>query len=167
MILEILRRTPIWVWPLFLLLLYLGYAQTRTREVGKARLAVLPVLMPCLSIFGMLSVFGANAVALGCWLAALLATVTLMRAVGAPRGVTPSPDAGSFIVPGSWWPLALIMAIFFTRYAVAVALAMNPTLPHLALFTVFVSVTYGLPSGFFVGRALNIWRSAKPARAAA
>lgn len=109
MILEILGRTPIWVWPLFLLLLYLGYTQTRTRPVPAARLAVLPVLMPGLSMFGMLSVFG----------------------------------------------------------AVAVALAMNPSLPQLALFTVAVSVAYGLPSGFFIGRALNIWRSAKPAPAAA
>lgn len=167
MILEILRRTPVWVWPLFVLLLYLGYTQTRTRPVPAARIAVLPVLMPGLSIAGMLSVFGANAIALGCWLAALLATAASMRAIGAPRGVTYSPDARSFTVPGSWWPLALIMAIFFTRYAVTVALAMNPSLSQLALFAVAVSVTYGLPSGFFIGRALNIWRSAKPAAAVA
>ena len=167
MILEILRRTPVWVWPLFLLLALPGLLQTRTRPVGTARLAVLPVLMPALSFFGLLSVFGTNAIALACWLAALLLTAASMRAIGAPRGVTYSPDARTFIVPGSWWPLALIMAIFFTRYAVAVALAMNRSLPHLALFTVVVSVTYGLPSGFFIGRALNIWRSAKPAGAAA
>lgn len=167
MIVEILRRTPLWVWPLFLLLLYLGYAQTRMRPVPVARLAVLPVVMPGLSLFGMLSVFGANAIALGCWLAALLATVACVRAVGAPRGAVWSSDTGKFVVPGSWWPLVLIMAIFFTRYAVAVALAMNPSLPQLTPFTVVVSLTYGLPSGFFIGRALNIWRSAKPARAAA
>ena len=167
MILEILRRTPVWVFPLFLLLLYLGFAQTRTRPVGTARLAVLPVLMPGLSIFGMLSVFGANAIALACWLAALLATVASVRAVRVPKGVTWSPGAKAFLVPGSWWPLALIMLIFFARYTVAVALAMNPSLPQLTLFTVLVSVTYGLPSGFFVGRALNIWRTAKPAAAVA
>jgi hypothetical protein len=167
MTLEILRRTPIWVWPLLLLLLYLGYAQTRTRPVPVARVAVLPVLMPGLSIFGMLSVFGADTIALGCWLAAVLAAVALVRAVGAPRAASWSPVTRTFIVPGSWWPLALIMAIFFTRYAVAVALAMNPSLPHLALFTVAVSVTYGLPSGFFIGRALNIWHSAKPTGTAA
>lgn len=167
MILEILRRTPVWVFPLFLLLLYLGYAQSRTRPVGTARLAVLPVLMPALSLYGLWSVFGSNRIALACWLAALLLTAVSMRAIGAPRGVTYSPDARAYTVPGSWWPLTLIMAIFFTRYAVAVALAMNPSLPHLALFTVVVSVTYGLPSGFFVGRALNIRRSAKIAGVAA
>lgn len=165
MILEIVRRTPLWVWPLFLLLLYLGYAQTRTRPVPAARLAILPVVMPGLSMLGMLSVFGADAVALGCWLAALLATLASVRALGLPKGAFRTPDARSFVVPGSWWPLALIMAIFFTRYAVAVALAMNPSLPQLALFTMAVSVTYGLPSGFFIGRALNIWRSATPAAA--
>lgn len=163
MILEILKRTPIWVWPLFLLLLYLGFAQTRTRTVGTARLAILPVLMPALSFFGLVSVFGSNAIALACWLAALLLTAASMRAIGAPRGVTYSPDSRTFIVPGSWWPLALIMVIFFTRYAVAVALARNASLAHLGMFTVLVSAAYGLPSGFFVGRALNIRSSAKAA----
>lgn len=167
MILEILRRTPVWVFPLFLLLLYLGYVQSRTRPVGTARLAVLPVLMPGLSIIGMLQVFGVSAIALSCWLTALLATVASVRAVGVPRGASWSPDANAYIVPGSWWPLLLIMAIFFTRYAVAVALAMNPSLPQLALFTAVVSVTYGLPSGYFVGRALNIRRSRRPVGAAA
>ncbi len=167
MILEIIRRTPVWVLPLFLLLLYLGYAQTRTRAVGRARLAVLPVLMPALSLYGLLSVFGSNAIALACWLAALLLTAASMRAIGAPRGVTYSPDARTFTVPGSWWPLALIMAIFFTRYAVAVALARDASLAHLALFTVLVSAAYGVPSGFFVGRALKIRSNTRPAGAAA
>ena len=167
MIFEILRRTPLWVFPLFLLLIYLGYVQSRTRPVTTARLAVLPVVMPALSMFGMLSVFGADAIALGCWLAALLATMASVRAAGVPRGASWSPDSRMYTVPGSWWPLVLIMAIFFARYAVAVALAMNPSLPHLALFTAVVSITYGLPSGFFIGRALNIRRSAKTVGAAA
>ena len=156
MIIEILRRTPAWVFPLFLLLIYLGFTQSRTRAVGTARLAILPVLMPALSLFGVLSVFGANLVALACWLAGLFAAAILVRAIGIPKGVAYSPESRAFTVPGSWWPLALIMGIFFARYTVAVALAMNPSLPHLALFVVVVSTTYGLPSGYFVARALNI-----------
>jgi hypothetical protein len=167
MIFEILRRTPIWVFPLFLLLLTVGCMQSRTRPVATARLAILPVAMPALSLYGVLSVFGADAIALACWLAALLAAAASVRAVGLPKGVTYSPEPKVFTVPGSWWPLALIMVIFFTRYAVAVALARDASLSHLALFAVLVSAAYGLSSGFFVGRALNIWIGARPVGAPA
>lgn len=156
MIIEILRRTPPWVFALFVLLLYLGYAQSRKRTVTTARLAILPVLMPTLSLSGVLSVFGADPVALSCWLAGLIAAAVLVRAIGVPKGVAYSPDSRTFSVPGSWWPLALIMAIFFARYAVTVALAMNPSLARLAAFAAAVGATYGLPSGYFVARALNI-----------
>ncbi|MBI3372539.1 MAG: hypothetical protein HY017_12415 [Betaproteobacteria bacterium] len=167
MIFEILRRTPAWVFPLFFLLLYLGYAQSRTRSVTPARLAILPVAMPVLSLAGLLSVFGASAVALACWSAAPLAAAWSVAAAGIPRGVLIAPATGAFIVPGSWWPLSLIMVIFFTRYAVAVALARDASLSGLALFAMLVSTAYGLSSGYFVGRAVHIWRGARPAGAAA
>lgn len=167
MILEILRRTPVWVLPLFLLLLYLGFTQSRRRSVTPARLAILPVAMPVLSLVGLSSVFGASAVALGCWSAALLAAAWSVEAAGIPKGVSIAPETGAFIVPGSWWPLSLIMVIFFTRYAVAVALARDASLSSLVPFAALVSATYGLSSGYFVGRAVHIWRSAKPAGATA
>ena len=160
MIVEILKRTPLWVFPLFVLLLALGYAQSRTRHVTAARLAILPIALPGLSLYGVWSVFGADATAVACWSAALLVAAASVRAVGIPKGVTYSPDAGVFVVPGSWWPLVLIMVIFFTRYAVAVALARSASLHQLAAFAVLVAAAYGLPSGYFVGRALNIRRRA-------
>jgi hypothetical protein len=61
-------------------------------------------------------------------------------------------------VPGSWWPLALMMTIFFTRYATAVALTMRPAVGEQAAVAVSAAWLCGLASGFFVARAARIWR---------
>jgi hypothetical protein len=163
MILEILRRTPIWVFVLFFALLFLGYSQTRTRTLPLWRLFLLPVAMVGFSLYGFIAAFGANGAAVAGWTAALLAVCLPIAATGFPRGVTYSREARSFTVPGSWIPFAAIMAIFFSRYAVNVALAMNPAWRGAVPFAAAVGALYGLSSGFFVGRTLTILRSRRRA----
>lgn len=161
MILEILKRTPVWVFFLFALLVYLGYLQSRTRTVSPQRLAILPAAMLSLSLYGVLSAFGVNPIALGAWAIALLVAVVSISFAPFPRGVVREEE--SFKVPGSWVPLALMMTIFFTRYAIAVSLARDPSLRQAAGFIAAVAVSYGLPTGYFVARAVNILRTPRPA----
>jgi hypothetical protein len=162
-ILEILKRTPIWVFVLFFALLFLGYVQTRTRSLSLWRLSLLPVAMVGFSLYGFIAAFGANAAAVAGWAATLLTVSLLIAATGFPRGVTYSREARSFTVPGSWIPFAVIMAIFFSRYAVTVALVMNPAWRQAAPFAAAVGALYGLSSGFFVGRTLTILRTRRRA----
>jgi hypothetical protein len=54
------------------------------------------------------------------------------------------------------------MTIFFTRYAVTVLLAIQPSLRQADSFTGGVAFLYGLLSGLFFARALRAWRSARP-----
>ncbi len=68
----------------------------------------------------------------------------------------------TFTVPGSWWPLAVILAIFFTRYAVTVMLVMNGELRQVAAFAGTASFVYGLSSGFFLARTLGLSRLLRP-----
>lgn len=161
MLAEILRHTPVWVFGLFALLIALGMTQTRARSVGLPRLALLPLAMLGLSLFGVASAFGPRALALGGWAAALVAVTIASFTLPPVRGVGYSSGERVFKVPGSWLPLGLMMAIFFTKYAVAVALARQPVLHAAPGFVAAVCCAYGMFSGLFFARGLRILRTAR------
>jgi hypothetical protein len=163
-LMQILRGTPVWVYPLFLGLIVLGYLQSKPREVAPARLAILPVALGVFSLSRVLGIFGPEPLALAAWAAGTAAALLLNRALKQPAGTRWSEATGSFHVPGSWVPLALMMAVFFARYALAVSLAMAPGLAHSAGFAAASSFGFGLLSGIFLARALWVWsrRTAQP-----
>ncbi|HUJ85727.1 MAG TPA: DUF6622 family protein [Burkholderiales bacterium] len=161
MLVEILRHTPSWVFGLFVLLLALGITQARARRLGRTRLSLLPLAMLGLSLYGAASAFGSGPLALGSWGAALAAVTLASLELPAARGVGYSCAERTFTVPGSWLPLALMMAIFFTKYAVAVALARQPELRTATGFVAAVGGVYGMFSGLFFARALRILRVAR------
>lgn len=157
---QILLKTPLWVWGLLLALMALGYSQTRSRSVGLQRTLLMPVAMVVLSLYGTLSVFGASAAVLGAWLAscALVVSLTLMQP--APTGTAYHHATRHYALPGSWLPMVVILGIFMTKYAVGVTLAMQPDMAQNSLFTLLISMLYGVFSGFFAGRAMRLWRLA-------
>jgi len=159
MIGQILARTPAWVYVLFVALVALGLWQVRTRTLSLARLLLLPAAMIAFALYGLLSLFGDKAQALAPWLVALIATTLALMIAQYPRGVTLA--GGSFTVPGSWIPFAVIMTIFFLRYAVTVAVQMQPELRGSTLLEIAAGLVYGMSSGFFTGRALSILRSGR------
>jgi lipopolysaccharide export LptBFGC system permease protein LptF len=59
LLIEILKRTPPWVFFLFFVLLAVGYYQSKDRIVGRGKVAILPIIMIALSFYGVLSAFGA------------------------------------------------------------------------------------------------------------
>jgi len=158
---EILRQTPTWVFFLFFALLYLGYLLAKTREVSKLRLAVLPVAMIGLSLYGVWSAFSASPRGFAAWAGGLGLALLLNGALRQPRGVSYCAASGRFTVPGSWVPLALLMAIFFTKYFVSAALATKALSPDIPAFVGIASFAFGLLSGTFLARALHTGKSAK------
>ncbi len=161
MLLEILTRTPVWVFVLFAALVFFGVAQSRTRQVTRVRVTILPLVLIGLSLSGLLGTFGANGLAVAAWVAAVLGAVLVNRFAKWPRNVSYAAATRSFRVEGSWLPLAVMMIIFFTRYAVTVTLAMRPELAATLWLPVAVSFAYGLMSGAFLARALRILGSAR------
>ena len=159
---RILQGTPIWVYPLFVGLIVLGYLQSKPRDVAPAMLAILPVALGVFSISRVLGTFGLDPLALAAWAAGTAAALLLNSALKQPAGARWSAATSSFHVPGSWVPLVLMMAVFFARYAVAVSLAMAPGLAHSAGFAAAASFGFGLLSGLFLARALRVW-SQRPA----
>ena len=160
MLLQILERTPPWVFVLFAVLLVLGTLQARPRELRRARVALMPAIFLPLSLWGIWAAFGPSAFAYGGWLAGVGSAVLLNRYTRLPRQVSYAADTRMFQVEGSWIPLAMMMAIFFTRYVIAVATAMQPALKVMAAFAAAVGLAYGLFSGSFLARALRILAAA-------
>jgi uncharacterized protein DUF6622 len=161
LLIEILKHTPSWVFVLFFALVALGYSQSKDRTVRRGRVSILPVTMIALSFYGVLSAFGMVPVGLASWVLGVAVSVGLSVRLAAPQGVSFSAESQSFFVPGSWFPLAFMMAIFFTKYAVGVILARQLPVASEMAFVSSVSCCYGLLSGVFLARAIVIWQAAK------
>jgi len=164
MLMMIVQHTPAWVWGLLAALLALGLSQSRTQRVSAARLRLLPLAFLGLGILGALSAFGWQLWLALAWTLAFGLGYGLVRRSGWPGKVQFQPAQQAFEVPGSWLPLALMMAIFLLKYAVGVTLAMQPQLAHSADFAIAVSAAYGALSSVFLARARNILALA-PAKA--
>jgi hypothetical protein len=164
LVLQILKNTPPWVFGLFFVLLYYGWLQSRTRSIGIGRLALLPLIMIGLSFFAVSTTFGANPAALAAWAGGVALAVALIHMLFRPAGFAVAAPGGRITQPGSWLPLALMMTIFFTRYAVTVLMVFNPPLRQSAPFAAGIALLYGFLSGLFLARALLAWRAARLAR---
>ncbi|AOS81066.1 MULTISPECIES: DUF6622 family protein [Hydrogenophaga] len=160
---QILSHTPAWVFALFVVLLAFGLMQTRTRRVRKLPALLLPAGMVALSLAGVQSSFGLRPLPLLAWAAALAVAALLGYRWFRDDRVKYDAATATFFIPGSWAPLAVIMAIFLAKYAYAVMLAMKAEVIASALFVIALSAVYGLLSGYFVARAINLITKARKA----
>jgi hypothetical protein len=160
LLIEIVKHTPSWVFVLFFVLLAVGYFHSKDRAVSRGNVSILPVAMIALSFYGVFSAFAFAPVGIVSWAVGVAIAVWFGVRIATPRGVSFSADTRLFSVPGSWLPLALMMAIFFTKYAVGIVLARRLSIAYGPVFIGSVSLCYGFLSGLFLARALVIWRSA-------
>ena len=160
MFIQIITRTPIWVWAILGLLLWVGLQQSVPRSVSLRRITVLPLVMIGLSLAGMFTAFGAGSHALLAWGIAAVVAGAVVMSRSLPQATQYNSWTQQFQLPGSWTPLVLMMGIFITKYAVGVTLAMHPGLARDALFSQSVGALYGGFSGVFAGRAARLWRLA-------
>ena len=157
----VIKNTPLWVWGLLAALLALGLSQARGRRVGLMRMALLPLVMVGLSVWGMVAAFGHSPLfgyVLLAWASGAALMLALLASQASPAGTRYDAASRSFQVPGSWVPLALILGIFLTKYIVGVDLAMQASLANDGQYTLIIGALYGLFSGIFAGRAARMWR---------
>jgi hypothetical protein len=153
---DILRYTPTWVWGLLAALLALGFWQTRTRSLTRARLLTLPLTLLGLGLWSTSSSFAALPLAAGIWLVALAASFFASRRLPAPVGARWDAVCERLHLPGSWLPLALIVSIFTLRYAATVAMVLHPAWRGNPALLLPMAALYGALSGFFLGRAAGL-----------
>lgn len=153
----ILMHTPSWVWGLLAGLVALGLLQTRRRQVGLARAALLPVAMLVWSLWSVAAGFG-TALAVAAWALGVLSTAAAVARLAPPARARWSAATRSIDLPGSWLPLGLILALFAVKFATGVGLALNPTLRSETAFAAGASLVFGAFSGVFAGRAAALLR---------
>lgn len=161
----ILTRTPHWVWGLLAALLGLGLSQARDRIVSIKRMALMPVAMTGLSLWGLASAFGGSprfGYVMLMWMFTFAVIFTATALASPPQGTEYDATSRRFSLRGSWLPLVLIVGIFLTRYWVNVELAMAPMLAHDRQYTLVVGALYGVFSGLFAGRAACLLTLALP-----
>lgn len=155
MLVEVLKRTPAWVFILFFALLAAGYFQSKDRVVSRCKVILLPAAMVVLSFYGVLSAFGIAPYGLTFWLVGIGIPVCLGSKIVNLSGVSFEMETQSFSIPGSWLPLSLMMAMFFTKYAVGVILARKLPIASELAFVGSISFIYGFLSGVFLARAIT------------
>lgn len=162
---SILHGTPLWVWAVLLALIALGLSATRTRQMALAHLTALPLAMTGLALWGVVSAFagsGRLAGLLALWLLCAGLALTWGWRGAAPAGTRYDPQRRVFRLPGSWVPMALILAVFLMKYGIGVQLALAPALAHDSAFALAVTALYGALSGVFAVRTLRVLRLARP-----
>jgi hypothetical protein len=158
---QVVRHTPEWVWGLLLLLIVLGASQLRDHRLTRLRVALLPIGLGAYSAWGTVSLFGLHAGVLLAWAAAVGLAAWFSRTLAWAQGVRHDAASDRFDVPGSVWPLVLMLTVFGARYSVIVTLAFHRDWAAGAAFAAGVSAAYGVLTGLLAGRALYILGSAQ------
>ena len=154
MLLQILNHTPIYVWAILATLIVLGVKSMREREMTLRRLLILPLAMLALSLNDIGNKFGFTAPALAAWSAGCVCAALFIARFGRRR-ISASTLPGHVRVAGSAAPLATMMAVFFTKYAASVMLALRPQLGAAALAVLPVGALFGIFNGVLLGRLLR------------
>lgn len=162
MILQILQHTPLWVWALFAALLALGISQRRTRQVRRGQLLILPLALLALGLWSMAPGFVAQPVVALLWLAALATGTALGRRLAPPAGTVWLAQTQRLQLPGSWWPMVIIVLIFSLRYASGVGLALHPAWRGDLAVQAPLALVFGMLSGLLLGRSLGLMAMTQP-----
>lgn len=125
-IFDIVAHTPDWVWAVLALLVWRGLTATRERDVGAARLVILPLVIVLLALHqilgGGLGVTGLVATAAG--IAGGIVAGRRRFAIGRPVRIAP----GVLHLHGEWATLGIVLTIFAVHYASGVVSATDPGL---------------------------------------
>jgi hypothetical protein len=150
---QVLIHTPIWVFPLFAYLVWLGIKATRPRTVTIWRSLIVPAVF---IIWGLSRPLLRQDYAwpLVIWVAA--AAVLLVIGLLTARPLELDHTTGEIKRPGSWMPLIRNVTLFVLQYTVAVIAAVDP---HDATTAAIVGrVISGGTTGYFVGRTIALLR---------
>ena len=152
MIKGILSGAPIWIWPLLVLLLFIGYKASKPRKTSAIAFYFLPFL-------GLISINSVTSlpfqvVAWGCF-----GVGYITGAAGAyvlqNKWLLGKQDR-TISLSGEWFTMLTLMIIFWMNFAGGMMKAVSPgvysTQGFIALFTLLV----GAASGSFLGRALKV-----------
>lgn len=154
LLLQIVANTPLWVWPLLLLVLWLGWYGRRPRIMPPQRLAILPLVSLGSSMVGIAQSLQ-PILALAAWTAAVAAALPIGYALGARRTVRPLDD-GRLEIAGGWFTLCFGISIFVVRYAQGVLFGFAPALRAEPAWIGLSAGLGGIITGIGIGWLANL-----------
>lgn len=146
---DIVVHTPLWVWPLMLLVLWLGWSGSRPRTVHPLRLVPLPLVGLGVTAAGAVQSV-APTLTLGGWLVGLLISLPIGWLVGRRPGVTWQADR-KLKIEGSWFMLGFAVSIFAVRYALGVTFGIWPRLATQPVWIAGAGMVGGAIAGIGLG----------------
>jgi hypothetical protein len=159
---QIVINTPLWVWPLMLFVLWLGWRGLQPHRLTP-RLGILPLVGLGTALAGVAQSVQ-PAIALAAWAAALFAALPLGCLIGSRRPLR-LVEPGEVEIAGGWFALAFGVAIFAARYALGVLFAVQPQL-RVEPFWIAVSGSVGgIVAGIGLGWLANLLLRARRALA--
>jgi len=154
MLQQIISHTPTYVWAILAFPVYRGVNAMSDRESTLRSLFIIPGVMLYLSLSSMADKFGLRDATNGLW--ALGAAAGAALSFSLMRGaIRVNRAAGTLLQRGSVVPLVLMLAIFISKYVVAVLFAMQPALTQNLPLVAAVCLMFGLFNGIFLGRLLR------------
>jgi hypothetical protein len=158
MFLQIVSHTPLWVWALLSGLFALGLLQARSRRVARWQLLALPLALLLLGLWSVAPRFVTQPLVGLVWLVSLSLFASLGLRLPRPPAALWLVAAQKLHLPGSWWPMVLIVVIFSLRYVAGVAQAMHPEWRGMLSVQAPLAAVLGALGGLFLGRALGLLR---------
>ncbi|MBI3196472.1 MAG: alpha/beta hydrolase [Rhodospirillales bacterium] len=152
---QIVTNTPLWVWPLMALVVWLGFLGLKPRIIPVWRLAILPAVGLITSLTGIAQASQPGLAATG-WAIAFLAGLPLGRALGHRRAVRRLED-GRLEMAGGWFMLVFGLSIFAARYALGILFGVAPALKAEPLWIALPGGVGGIVAGIGIGWLLGVY----------
>lgn len=157
-VIAIVQRTPIWVFPLIAAVLWLGAANLRQRTILLRSSLVLPLVMLTLSVGNLIATRAPSAPALLAWLGCTIIGIGLGWSI-TRRPIAVDPAGRTITLDGSAVPLLVSAGIVVLRYVFGYLYGRHPELVADPTYALTLIGGGALLSGVTFGRTGRIARS--------
>ncbi|MGH1577870.1 hypothetical protein [Planktotalea sp.] len=148
-------NVPMWVYPLFVLLVILGLRASKDRTVP----IILVLALPLLGILTLRNIVSLSPAAWVWLVAAAAYALGIGFGMVWQRGWILLKAKGSIQVKGEWITMLAMMVIFCAGFANGALSALLPEVSQSSMFAACFAVVTCVPAGQFLGRAITTLRA--------
>ncbi len=152
--LQIITKIPVFVWPLFAILLLSGLRARKTSTVPIAVLLLIPSIFLGWSLFSFFGKYATDPLAILFWFLCLGMGFFIGFLHMQSLKLQFDKQKKKVELPGSWIPLMLSMSIFTSKFSIGM---MSSIMPHLNGTLLFLGLELfsTIILGIFAGRGIN------------
>ncbi len=144
---------PVWIWPLFAALVWVGYRRRKPRVIRVRMLFSLPLIVSAVSVKVLLG-YPLSLETVVLWAGGLLLGSLFGWLLVRNQKVRADYDNGLIWLPGSWLTLALVLMVFSARFYFAYELSLPSSSEVGSIHVLLWILMLGLFAGLYCGRVL-------------